>query len=79
MGSKQYVQKQQELIYGNVSLVEIDLLREGRWVVATCEDLYQWELRKPYRICVTRRETTEESNWASITTWAANRGLAPFG
>ncbi len=60
-GCKQYVQKQQELIYGGVSLVEIDLLREGRWVVATCEDLYPWELRKPYRICVTRRETTEES------------------
>ena len=60
-GRKQYVQKQQELIYGDVSLVEMDLLRAGTWVVATCEDLYPWELRKPYRICVTRRETTEES------------------
>ncbi len=60
-GRKQYVQKQSELIYGDVSLVEIDLLREGIWVMATCEDLYPVELRRPYRICVTRRETTEES------------------
>ncbi len=60
-GRRLYIQKQQELIIGNVSLVEIDLLREGAWVVATCEDLYPEELRTPYRICVTRRETTEES------------------
>lgn len=60
-GRRLYIQKQQELINGNVSLVEIDLLREGAWVVATCEDLYPEELRTPYRICVTRRETTEES------------------
>lgn len=60
-GRRQYLQKQSELIYGDVSLVEIDLLREGTWVMATCEDLYPWELRKPYRISVTRRETTEES------------------
>ncbi len=60
-GRKQYVQKQSELIYGDVSLVEIDLLRDGIWVMATCEDLYPVELRRPYRICVTRRETTEVS------------------
>jgi len=60
-GRRQYIQKQNELIYGDVSLVEIDLLREGTWVMATCEDLYPGKLRKPYRICVTRRESTEES------------------
>jgi len=29
VGRKQYFHKQQELIYGDVSLVEIDLLRKG--------------------------------------------------
>ncbi len=61
VGRKQYVKKQQELIDGEVSLVEIDLLREGAWVVATSEDLYPSELCWPYRICVTRRESSEES------------------
>lgn len=60
-GGKQYVQKQNELINGDVSLVEIDLLRQGAWVMATSEDLYPSELRRPYRICVTRRESFNES------------------
>ncbi len=60
-GGKQYVQKQNERINGDVSLVEIDLLRQGAWVMATSEDLYPSELRRPYRICVTRRESFNES------------------
>jgi hypothetical protein len=60
-GRRLYVQKQQELIHGDVSLVEIDLLREGEWVIATGEEMYPLDLQKPYRICVTRRETKEES------------------
>jgi len=60
-GRRLYVQKQNELINGDVSLVEIDLLREGAWLMATSKDLYPSELRWPYRICVTRRESTNES------------------
>jgi hypothetical protein len=60
-GGRLYVQRQNELLNGNVSLVEIDLLRQGAWVVAISEELYPSELRRPYRICVTRRESLDES------------------
>jgi Protein of unknown function (DUF4058) len=38
-GRKQYLQKQNEFIFGDVNLVEIDLLRDGCWVMATSEYL----------------------------------------
>ncbi|MBI4602176.1 MAG: DUF4058 family protein [Planctomycetes bacterium] len=51
---QQYIQKQEELLGGGVNLVEVDLLRAGRYVLAAPEEDLPPEYRKPYRICVTR-------------------------
>ncbi len=53
-GKEQYRRKQNELLDGGVSLVEIDLLRRGEWVIASDYMNYPVQLRGPYRICVTR-------------------------
>ena len=53
-GKEQYRRKQNELIDGGVSLVEIDLLRRGEWVIASDFMSYPARLKAPYRICVTR-------------------------
>jgi hypothetical protein len=54
-GRKLYERKQQECRDGNVSLVEIDLLRSGPWVLAVPEYLVPASYRAPYRVCVFRR------------------------
>jgi hypothetical protein len=51
---EQYLRKQLELLHGGVSLVEIDLLREGDWVVALPQDALQADLVTPYRVVVRR-------------------------
>lgn len=53
-GKEQYRRKQNELIDGGVSLVEIDLLRRGEWIIASDYRNYPIQYRGPYRICVTR-------------------------
>lgn len=53
-GQNLYVKKQQELIGGRVSLVEIDLLRTGQRVQAFPESLIPRQYRTPYRACVLR-------------------------
>jgi len=53
-GRRQYRRKQRELQRGHVSLVEIDLLRGGRWTVLTSRDLLPKRLHTPYRISVFR-------------------------
>jgi hypothetical protein len=61
-GRKLYRKKQQELIKGRVSLVEIDLLRTGRWTLAVRRSCIPPSYRTPYQICVCRgwRPTTAE-------------------
>jgi hypothetical protein len=53
-GRRAYHTKQQELIAGGVNLIEIDLLRDGAYMLtappANVPDKYMW----PYRICVFR-------------------------
>jgi hypothetical protein len=51
---EQYLRKQLELVQAGVSLVEIDLLREGDWVVAVPYDALAPEVRTPYRVIVRR-------------------------
>ncbi len=51
---EQYLRKQLELLQAGVSLVEIDLLREGDWVVALPQDVLQPDLHTPYRVVVRR-------------------------
>lgn len=60
-GRKQYLAKQSELIDAEVNLVEIDLLREGTWVLAAEQEIYPDRLKRPYRVCVVRAESSEEA------------------
>ena len=53
-GRRLYRRKQRELRAGAVSLVEIDLLRAGRRVLAIPEQSVPPSHRTPYRICVLR-------------------------
>lgn len=53
-GQKQYRQKQQELKEARVSLVEIDLLRTGQWVMQVPEHRVPQSHRTLYQICVHR-------------------------
>jgi hypothetical protein len=53
-GADQYREKQKESIKAYVSIVEIDLLREGKWVLAAEESIIPIPKRKPYRACVRR-------------------------
>ena len=53
-GRQQYRQKQQELTRGGVGLVEVDLLRSGRWNTRLADRKVRPELRTPYHVCVTR-------------------------
>lgn len=60
-GRKQYLAKQSELIDAEVNLVEIDLLRDGTWVLAAEQEIYPDRLKGPYRVCVVRAESSEEA------------------
>lgn len=53
-GQTLYIKKQKELREARVSLVEIDLLRAGDWVVQVPRALVRESHLKPYRICVHR-------------------------
>ena len=53
-GHDKYLQKQQELLAGGVSLVEIDLLRSGEHTIALGSHRIHARLRTPYRVCVCR-------------------------
>jgi hypothetical protein len=53
-GQEKYLQKQREYQRGGVSLVEIDLLRSGKRVVAVPRRLIPASHRTTYQVCVTR-------------------------
>ncbi|MGE3805221.1 MAG: DUF4058 family protein [Gemmataceae bacterium] len=53
-GRKAYRKKQQDLIEGAVSLVEIDLIREGNYILFPPEGRLPPDCRGPYRISVMR-------------------------
>jgi hypothetical protein len=53
-GRKLYLQKQEECCKGGVNLVEIDLLRTGKWTVAVPQDLVEASHRSSYKICILR-------------------------
>ena len=53
-GGELYAQKQEECRRGGVNLVEIDLLRAGRWVLSAPEELVEDSHRTPYKVCVFR-------------------------
>jgi hypothetical protein len=51
---EQYLRKQLEFLQAGVSLVEIDLLRRGDWIVALPAGALPSRLRTPYRVVVRR-------------------------
>ena len=53
-GKKEYLQKQLELKEAGVSLVEIDLIRVGDWVVQAPLSMVPRSYRTLYRVCVHR-------------------------
>lgn len=53
-GQDLYLEKQQELRWSDVSVVEIDLLRAGQRVLMVRDELLKPALRTTYRICVRR-------------------------
>lgn len=53
-GKDLYLKKQRELLDGHVSVVEIDLLRHGQWVLSIPLRRIPRERRTPYRIMVRR-------------------------
>ena len=53
-GCRLYRQKQRECKRARVSLIEIDLLRKGRWVLAMPRELIPPSHRSEYQVCVWR-------------------------
>ena len=53
-GMDQYLRKQRELRAGQVSLVEIDLLRAGDWVLSVPRSAVPVDQQGPFRLCVCR-------------------------
>jgi hypothetical protein len=53
-GRDQYLRKQRELREGRVRLVEIDLLRAGKWVLTVSPHLIPESYRTTYQVCVRR-------------------------
>jgi hypothetical protein len=68
-GAESYIQKQRELLDADVSLVEIDLIRRGHWIMAADKQCYPRRVSKPYRICVSRSTTCIKSE-VYLTTFA---------
>src|SRR5262249_32794016 len=58
-GRTLYERKQQECRGGGVNLVEIDLLRDGPWVLMIPEFLVPDSHRTPYHVCVYRPRDEE--------------------
>lgn len=50
----QFQAKQEEMLEAGVNIVEIDLLRRGRWVVSVPEYEVPAAVSHPYRVCVVR-------------------------
>jgi hypothetical protein len=53
-GRHMYRQKQQQLLAGGVSLVEVDLIRSGPWILCVPEGLVPYDRRGLYHVCVSR-------------------------
>jgi hypothetical protein len=56
VGRKAYKCKQREFLDAGVNLVEIDLIREGEFVMAAPEDHIPRDYRTPYLICIRRAD-----------------------
>jgi hypothetical protein len=66
-GQEQYLRKQHELLRAGVSLVEIDLLREGDWIVALPRGVLPPKLCTPYRVLVRRSWRRREAEYYPVS------------
>jgi hypothetical protein len=55
-GRKAYHRKQREFLDAGVNLAEIDLIREGEFVMAAPEDHIPRDYRTPYLVCIRRAD-----------------------
>lgn len=65
-GRTLYLQKQQECIDAHVSLVEIDLIRHGAWVLAVPRDRVPPKRLAEYRACIRRGWRSIEAEYYPI-------------
>jgi len=61
-----YRHKQRETIEAGVSLVEIDLIRTGTFIVAVPEDGIPWKKRTLYIVCIRRAYRPEQAEIISV-------------
>lgn len=66
-GRQQCLSKQAHFLEAEVNLVEIDLIRDGAWVLAAQRENYPQRLLYPYRICVVRGQDTETAELYAAT------------
>jgi hypothetical protein len=64
---EQYLRKQLEFLQAGISLVEIDLLREGDWIVALPVSTLAADLRTPYRVVVRRGWRPLQADYYAIS------------
>ena len=65
-GRVQYCEKQQNLLEGEANLVEIDLVREGKWVLSVPEQRVPQKQRSPYRICIVRAQRSQVAEFYHV-------------
>ncbi len=66
-GKRMYRKKQREMQRAGVNIVEIDLLRQGPWIVVAPRDAVPQSHRKPYRVCVWRCQQPDECEMFQAT------------
>ena len=66
-GRDQFCEKQESLLEGEVNLVEIDLVREGKWVLAVPQERVPLRQRSPYRICIVRAERPQVAEFYHVS------------
>lgn len=65
-GRVTYRRKQRETIEAGISLVEVDLIRTGTFIVAAPEDGIPWKKRTPYIVCIRRAYRPDQAEIISV-------------
>ena len=59
-GQEKYVRKQANYLAAGTNLVEIDLVRQGSYVLTAPDDMIPEKLRTPYLVCVYRKDEPDQ-------------------
>ena len=63
-GLERFINNQRQLLSQGVNLVEVDLLRQGGWVVSAPQEAFPREVREaPYRIVIRRATHRQEAEY----------------